>query len=271
MSVVFSLFLWIVWDVAFSVCTEIEVRQLTPPEWILAGTGIVFAVLALIFEFREREKESKTEATSRETHLKEISEIKERLASSAAKSDAKLDVVAMLGVETVRGLQDVTQTTGEPIAKTIQMATEKIQTLQGEVSDLRSMFWRRLTVDERATLRERVTAIGQYSFRIVSAHPADCHELASDLVRVLESAGWLRATAPPSIEEHDLDDWDLAHTSGVRILGKYPDNNEPGPKLADALKPLIKFGPSFSAALSSGEVADVVLFIGPKGARTMQP
>jgi hypothetical protein len=34
---------------------------------------------------------------------------------------------------------------------------------------------------------------------------------------------------PAHLEEYDLDDWDLAHTSGIRILGNYPVDNQPGP------------------------------------------
>jgi hypothetical protein len=147
----------------------------------------------------------------------------------------------------------------------------RLSEVQAELTDFKSMFWRKLKDDEKTALRERVALIGQYSFRIVSAHDADCHDLAGDLTRVIESAGWKRVFASQSVEEYDLDDWDLKQTSGIRVLGKYPVDNAPGPKLADALKPLIKLGPSFAASLRDGDTADVVLFIGPKGHRSLLP
>src|SRR6516225_3008853 len=93
MSVIFSLLGWILWDVAFSVYTEVEVRNLTPPEWILAGSGVAIAVLALVFEFRERETQSDKEHQAQEAHLREISGLHERLASQSG----KLDSLALMG------------------------------------------------------------------------------------------------------------------------------------------------------------------------------
>jgi hypothetical protein len=61
MSVVFSLLLWILWDVAFSVYTEIK-SGMTPAEWILAGSGVAIAVIAMVCEFLEREKSTKENA-----------------------------------------------------------------------------------------------------------------------------------------------------------------------------------------------------------------
>jgi len=136
---------------------------------------------------------------------------------------------------------------------------------------LKSMFWRGLTDDEKAELATKVAAIGKYSFRVVSAHSADCHQIATELAKVLESAGWERKLAPAHLEEYDLDDRNLAHTSGIRILGKYLADNEPGVKLLDVLRPLIKGGLVFGASVRPEDVADVVLFVGPKGARSMLP
>ena len=154
--------------------------------------------------------------------------------------------------------------------------SEQMQQLKAEatqagaqIRDLTSMFWRRLTDNEKTIFKEKFAAIGQYRFRIVSAHPADCKELAGDLAGVFESAGWRRVSATSVIVEHGLDDDPLARTSGIRIIVKYPIDNPPGPKVADALTPLVRFGVSFGVGLSSGDLADVVLFIGPKGHRSV--
>lgn len=259
-------FLWIVFDVAISV------RMMTSgyPLWevgIWFGVGSALAVTAWIHEYREEKETDKRMEKLQET----VGDLRQELSEARGYQAGKIDLVALLGGAVFNQLQDITHTSGEPVVTTIEMAAGQIRALETEVKDLTSMFWRRLTDDEKAQLKQKFSVIGQYSFRIVSAHPADCHELAGELARVLESAGWRRAEPPAYIEEHDLDDWDLAHTSGIRILGKYPADNEPGAKLHDALAPLIKGGTMFGASLRSNDVADVVLFIGPKGARTVQP
>jgi hypothetical protein len=53
MVVIFSLLAWFLWDVGYSVYCESWGHPLTSGEWLWAGSGAVFAVLAMIFEFRE--------------------------------------------------------------------------------------------------------------------------------------------------------------------------------------------------------------------------
>jgi hypothetical protein len=130
MYVVVTLFLWIVLGVAFSVVNEIWFHKMTPPEWILVGTGVVFAVLALIFEFREREATKDRERADSETHLKEIAELRERLAANHAKLEAKMDVNLLLGAENVHRLQEVTHTTQEPVASSLLAAVQRIEELE---------------------------------------------------------------------------------------------------------------------------------------------
>jgi hypothetical protein len=257
-------FLWIAFDVAISV------RMMTTgyPLWEIAlwfFGGIALAVGAWVIESREKKASDKQMLALEGT----VGILRQELSEARSYQSGKLDMLGLLGGETFHQLQNLTQTTGQPAVRVIEIANTTIETLQGEISDLRSMFWRRLTDDEEATLREKIAAIGKYSFRVISAHPADCHELTGDLTRVLESAGWERKLAPTYVEEHELDDWDLLHTSGIRILGKYPADNEPGSKLLEALRSVIKGGLMFGAS-RSGDVADVVLVIGPKGARTVQ-
>jgi hypothetical protein len=115
MAIIFGLFLWIVWDVVFSVYAELTVHKLTAPEWILAGSGILFAVLAMIFEFRERERQSSNAASTSEAHLREMAALNERLAVSDAKVETRFNIITQLGVESVQRLQEVTHTTRQRI------------------------------------------------------------------------------------------------------------------------------------------------------------
>ncbi len=130
MYVVITLFLWIVLGVAFSVVNEIWLHKMTPPEWILVGTGVVFAVSALIFEFREREATKDRERTASEAHLKEIADLRERLAANHAKLESKMDVNILLGAENVRRLQEVTHTTEQPVVSSLFAAVRRIEELE---------------------------------------------------------------------------------------------------------------------------------------------
>jgi hypothetical protein len=256
---------WIVLDVAMFLVTTPP--RLSPWVWYgFLGVGLIVGVLALIGEIRDRGADAKRDAdlkAGQEQHSREH----DILAAAAIKTLEIGPNFALL----VQKLEGFTNTHGAPIGETIAVANTTIETLQAEISDLKSMFWRRLTDVEKAGLRKRVAAIGSYKFRIRSAHPADCNELASDLAKVLDSAEWQRAEMPTHLEQFDLDNRDLADTSGIRIVGKYPADDEPGAKLLDALKPLIKGGLGFGAPLYSGDPADVVIFVGPKGARSVLP
>jgi hypothetical protein len=264
--------IWVVWEIVYILYAIFwEQRTVTTPESITTGLGVLFAFAILFFEFRRRISEEKRDANARIEHATELADAKREAAVHYASLSAQIQMGTLLQVKEFRELQGLTHTTEAPVVTTIAMANADIAEMRSELADFRSMFWRRLTYEEKARLKQAISAIGNYSFRIVSAHSTDCHELAGDLASVLQSAGWRRAEPPAYVEEHDLDDWDLAHTSGIRILGKYPADNEPGAKLLTALEPLIRGGLMFGASLRTNDVADVVLFIGPKGARSVLP
>jgi len=263
---------WVVWEVAYILYAELwQGRTVTPPEWITLGSGMLFALAILFVEFRRKIADERRDAEARLDHANELAEIKRDAATHHANLSGQIQMAALLQNKDFRELRGLTQTTEAPAATTIAVANTEIAEMRSELADFKSMFWRQLTDDEKAALKDKLAVIGSYRFRIVSTRDTDCNELAADLTRVFESAGWRRVSATSVIIEHGLDDEDLAHTSGIRILGKYPVDDAPGPKVADALGPLIRFGPSFAAGLRSGDLADVVLFIGPKGARVLQP
>jgi hypothetical protein len=215
MPVIFSLFAWFVWDVVYCIYTQAEVRPLTKGELILAGSGAIFAVVALIFEHFDIRQKDREAAAVRETHLKEMGEIKERLAAASAKSDAKLDIVTILGVERVRGLQDVTQTTGEPISKTIESATQKIERLEAKVSRHDAIFWGALDRDDREHLTAVLSRLGPHSVQIVADTNTDCVELARDLKACFKEAAWSISSVPLT------GTYQAASASGLSVVFKY--------------------------------------------------
>lgn len=267
--------IWVLWEVVGNAYVQIWVRPLTPPEWINAVAGVLFGLTILFVEYKRRITEAEMQADQRVKHAEEVAEIKLEAAKNHANLSGQIQMSAQINTllqgATFQHLERITNTTGQPAVTTIAAANTEITELRTELSDFRSMFWRRFTDDEKAALAQKFREIGQYAFRVVSAHPTDCHELAGDIIRTFQSAGWRLVSAPQFFDEHDLDDWDLSHTSGIRIVGKYPADNQPGSKVLDALIPLVRGGLGYVASLQSGDPADVVLFVGPKGARTVLP
>jgi hypothetical protein len=268
--------IWVVWEVAYILYAVLwERRTVTTPEWITTGLGVLFAFAILLFEFRRRIAETKHEGDARVEHANELADAKREAAVHHASLSAQIQMGTLLQVKEFRELQGLTHTTEAPVVTTIAMANTDIAVMRSELADFRSMFWRRLTDDEKEHLKDKLAAIGSYRFRIVSGPATDCKELQADLTQVFESAGWPRVSATSVIVEHGLDDEVLVGISGIRVIGKYNLDNldnvpEPGPKVADALTPLLRFGVSFGVGLR-GDLADVVLFIGPKGHRSVLP
>jgi hypothetical protein len=153
--------------------------------------------------------------------------------------------------------------------ESISEIAERVTQVQAAEAHIAAMYWRRLTNEEKTLLTSKFSEVGPHTIRMVSAHPADCHELMIDLINIFESAGWTVNLAAGSVEDLDFDAWNLAHTSGIRILGKYPDQT--GSEVLKALVPLIKGGIGFFAGLGQKDIADIVLLIGPKGSRIALP
>jgi hypothetical protein len=145
-----------------------------------------------------------------------------KLLVSQSQLSGKVDMMALLGGETFRTLQTVTQTNAQAPATVIEAATSQIQTLQAEVAELRTtqtdlnrMFWRRFTDRERALLKGLFEGLDRHAVRVVHTGQADCAELAHDLKQVFRSAGW-------DVDDQGLETgtWETAGMSGIHILGK---------------------------------------------------
>lgn len=170
----------------------------------------------------------------------------------------------------------------EPSPKNIlAAAAAKILTLEhsqtelkGELDEWKGRDWRRLREDEKASLTGKLKLLGKHSIRILSNRHVAPSELAGDLYRAFESAGWvvnLFELLPKTVETLDLDDQKRVSASGIQVFGKYGDETEVGVHVTEALQPIVKGGLMFAASLGPDEVADVVLVVGSKSARSMLP
>jgi hypothetical protein len=227
MAVIFSLFLWILWDVAFAVYTEIAVHKLTSPEWILAGTGILIAVAALIFEFREREATTRREHCDHISRLKAESEFKQRLAASDGKIETRLDVVTQLGIESVRKLQVVTHTADQSIGSSILAATSQIAVLTEQVTELTEAT-RHITPDQRRrfgqalpqVLPELFARSPQFEYhgvRVTYGSTIEAQNYAEEISRLFGEHGLTTSTLGEFTRES-------LNISGLRILIVDPSN-----------------------------------------------
>lgn len=146
-------FLWFVWDVAFCVYTQIEVRPLTSPEWILAGSGAVCAVAVLVAEFLERE-----------SHAREVADARLTQATSHANLSGKLDLVALLGGRTFEKLAEVTNTSTSEAPTVVLAATTKIEALEKRIAEL-TEDTRHVTRDQRRRFAEAMPRVVPELFR----------------------------------------------------------------------------------------------------------
>jgi hypothetical protein len=162
----------IIFDVAISIVTY---PMMPTWEWwifVLSGAGLVIlAVSAQVMEFKAYRRDDE-----RHTHEHEV--------------------LAQGNIAVLQRLAIATQTTGQSTGEIIQAAIQKIEGLESQLADISSIFWRRLRDDEKAALKTQLAAIGPHTIRIISAHPADCHELAGEFYRVFQSAGWQINQAP---------------------------------------------------------------------------
>jgi hypothetical protein len=264
MPVIFSLFAWFVWDVIYCVYTQAEIRPLTEGELILAGSGAVFAVVALILEHVDIRQKDRETAAARETHLKEMGEIKERLAAAAAKSDAKLDIVALLGVDRVRGLQDVTQTTGEPVAKSIEIATEKLSQLEKKVARYEERSWEPMSAEAREKLIAALRGFAdKQPVQISSNENPDCVELGTELRTCFKDAGWNVRDSPLTGA------YGVHGVTGLRFMARHDKHPGLAEWLSSTILPLLNVKRLRQVAgsdntISLSEDVAVWIVVGPK-------
>jgi len=208
--------LWVLLDTAFCLYTEIELHPLTATEWILAGASLLFAVGALIAEFLERE-----------AHAKEIGDIKLGQATGHANLSGKLDVMALVGGETFRQLQAVTQTNDKPVRAVIEAATLKIELLTKQVSLLNETS-RHVTSEQRRRFGRALPFVlpeefnrpfssGYLGVRITHGSTVEAKNYAEELMRLFGEYA-ITTTLTEEVTHESL------NVRGLRVLIADPSN-----------------------------------------------
>jgi hypothetical protein len=155
MSTVWIDFGWIILDVAFCLYVELELHPLTATEWILGAGGLLIAIGSLVASFIELRQRDSEKAAADLAHAKESHELKELLASEAAKNAVRFDFTTQIGFESVRRFQEVTHTTQQPIASSLLAGTEQIEHLRTTVAQLQNQVAsqsRRFLSDEQVQI-----------------------------------------------------------------------------------------------------------------------
>lgn len=140
---------WILFDVLICLRTGYMTRPFPPWEWwIWLVAGLALAAGSFIAQWLEGRK-----------HDREMADLKGGQERHSAEHDVLAASHIQLGtnMESLRvqilGLQSVTNTSGEPISKTIEIATEKIGRLEAQVQ---GMAWRTITAEQRKRFSDAI-------------------------------------------------------------------------------------------------------------------
>jgi hypothetical protein len=170
-----------------------------------------------------------------------------------------MDALEALGTLAIfERLRDVTQTTGQPIARTYEIATEKIERLEAKVSRHDAIFWGALDRDDRAHLTAVLSRLGPHTVRIVADTNTDCQELAHDLKTCFKEAAW------PIVNVPLTGTYQSAGASGLSVVFKYGCEGIQQP-LVEALSMAVHGQCSgLGSGPSDTPSPDVSITIGPK-------
>ncbi len=175
MVIIFSLFAWFLWDVGYAVYCESWGHPLTAGEWLWAASGAIFAVLAMIYEFKEKIADANNEASVRETHLKEIGGLKERLAASHGYQRAGFEHLSE-GITTVLGEMRSPTFDMRVAVSQIEALTKTVSSLKTEVKSQRR---RSLTKQQTDILISELTSSEVFNVTIVfNSSNAEAEEYA---------------------------------------------------------------------------------------------
>jgi hypothetical protein len=189
---------WIIFDVAVSVVTY---PLLPSKEWwalVVSGAALVIlTIVARILEFRGGERVARQ-------HFQEH------------------DILASSSLKILAQLQNVTQTSGEPVVKTIEMATAKIETLEQQIRALEQAV-RRITAEQRRKFRESLNSKTPYVWETFCvAFDSEAHGYAEQLNRMFREAGMRTGySVSADIDSPTLDQFGLTihHKTG-----EFPDD-----------------------------------------------
>jgi hypothetical protein len=226
---------WIIFDIVVSVVTY----PLLPSKewWALVIGGAVLVVLTIIARILEFRGDQRVERRNSEEH--------EALAK---------------GSLAILQLASVTNTTGEPIVKTLEVANDKIAALESRIDRYESITWTPPSYAEKIDIANRLKSLGPHSVYIAHTGQQDCYEFAAELSDIIKNAGWSVAPIRPDADPK-------AHgTRSIDVVGK-DENLDLVRSVSDALMGLTRQALSSTSALYAGRT-DVLIKIGPRKMRS---
>ena len=158
-------------------------------------------------------------------------------------------------------LRAITDTTGAPVARTIEVADREIERLAAKVYRHEAIFWGVLDPEDKRVLTTTLIGLGSHSVTVVADANMDCRELARDFKKCFRDAGW--SVAPVQL----TGSYWSAGASGLSALFKSGRETLQRP-IVSALSAAahgqctgMGGGP---APTSSDDRSDVTIIVGPK-------
>jgi hypothetical protein len=225
---------WIIFDAAVSIVTY----PLMPTAWwiTLVLSGAVLVILtatAQILEYRSHQRDTKQQSQEHAAIATATMAIFERLAA-------------------------ITQTTGQPIANVIEVATSQIARLEGKVERYESIVWIPPSYKEKQKIAVALQNLGRHSVQILHTGQSDCYEFAVELAETFNRARWSVLPVNAQASVHGI--------RSIETMGKL--NDIPLIRqVSDVLLPLTLQGMSRASPDYAGH-ADITISIGPRKMRS---
>ena len=191
---------WIAFDVAISIVTY----PLMPTyEWrIFVASGVLLIILTIVSEVMSYTAHERDEQRHTAEH----------------------DILASGSLKILGQLQNVTNTSGEPVVKTIEMATSKIEAMQQELKMLNERSARRISADQRRKFREALNGKVPWireMYCISLDSEADAY--AKQLTRMFREAG-MNAGYSFLVDNYDSPTLDQFGLTIHHKNGEFPDD-----------------------------------------------
>jgi hypothetical protein len=167
---------WILFDVLICLRTGYMTGPFPRWEWwTWLGSGLLLAGLSIYGQWRENKN-----------HESEMVALK----AGQTQHSQEHDILAGSNISILAQLQNVTQTSGEPVVKTIEMATAKIETLEHQIRALTERAGRTISAEQRRKFRESLNSKIPYVWETFCvAFDSEARAYAEQLTRMFREAG----------------------------------------------------------------------------------
>ena len=180
MLLILATVLWVFYDVAVSIVTA---PLLTNQQWwafVIGGAFLVLLTFAgAIADYRD--------SAALQKHVESL---ETQLATAQGNLAGRIDIVATLGAETFRRLQNITDTTGQSPPTVIEAANTKIDNLEKQLAYYEKNFWQLLTDGQKTDLIAQLKTLNKHRVQISANENPDCVGFARELRECFKVAGW---------------------------------------------------------------------------------